>query len=194
MMTSTQTLTQTDTAVRTLNGLEPEAIAQAVGELVKNPQLAQTTFRARTSWQGRLRSRTEIDGYDLAGQNVARKHTIYSDEPLELMGTNQAPNPQDLLLAALNACMMVGFVAGATNAGLRIDSLEIASECSLDLRGAFGVEGVKPGADKIRYTVRVSGSGTPEQFEAVHREMMVVSPNRFHLVNPIALEASLVVL
>jgi uncharacterized OsmC-like protein len=177
-----------------LNGLEPAMIEQAGAGIVADPETAKTTFFARTQWLGRLRSRTDIDHYDLAGKRIPRKHRIMSDEPLELLGTNEAPNPQDLLLAALNACMTVGFVAGATMAGLRIDSLEIASECALDLRGAFGLDpNVKPGAEKIHYTIRVKGSGTREQFEEVHREMMKNSPNRFHITTPIPLESTLVV-
>lgn len=179
---------------QTLNGLDPVQIAQAAEGLVNDPQQAQVRFRARTQWQGALRSRTEIDSYELGGKRIVRKHAIHSDEPFELLGTNQAPNPQDLLLAALNACMTVGFVAAATGAGIRIDSLEIESDCALDLRGAFGLDpNIKPGADVIHYTVRVRGSATAEQFEQVHQAMMANSPNRFHLVNPIAIESKLIV-
>src|SRR5262245_17097732 len=110
---------------RIVNGFDLSVIEQAGAALAADPALAQTTFRARTEWQGQLRSRTEIDSYDLGGKRIPRKHRIVSDEPIELLGSNEAPNPQDLLLAALNACMMVGFVATATQAGLRIDSLSI---------------------------------------------------------------------
>ena len=178
---------------RIVNGFDLSIIEQAGAALAANPAQAQTTFHARTQWQGQLRSRTDIDGYDLAGQHIPRKHRIMSDEPIELLGSNEAPNPQELLLAALNACMMVGFVATASQAGLRIDSLSIESECSLDLRGAFGIDpSVKAGAEKIVYTIRVKGSGSQEQFEAVHREMQTKSPNRFHLAQPIPLEARVV--
>ncbi|HKU41176.1 MAG TPA: OsmC family protein [Polyangiales bacterium] len=189
------TVARTEPEDRTLNGLDPEELARAAGDIVENPAIGQTTFRARTQWQGRLRSRTEIDNYDLGGQRIPRRHTIHSDEPIELLGADQAPNPQDLLLAALNACMMVGFVVGATHAGLRIDSLEIESECALDLRGAFGLDpNVPPGAEKIRYAIKVKGNGTVEQFEQVHSEMMSKSPNRYHITAPIPLESTLVVL
>jgi uncharacterized OsmC-like protein len=181
-------------APQLLNGLDPQQIAQAAAGLVADPQQAQVKFRARSQWQGALRSRTEIESYELAGQRITRKHAIHSDEPLELLGTNQAPNPQDLLLAALNACMLVGFVAAATGLGISLELLEIESECALDLRGAFGLDpSVKPGADKIRYTVRVRGNGTPAQFEEAHQAMIANSPNRFHLTAPIPMESKLVV-
>jgi hypothetical protein len=79
-----------------LNGLEPARIEEAAAGLAADPATALTTFRARTMWQGRLRSRTDIESYDLAGKCIPRRHRIVSDEPLELLGTNEAPNPQDL--------------------------------------------------------------------------------------------------
>ncbi|CAN2968549.1 hypothetical protein METHPM2_130016 [Pseudomonas sp. PM2] len=36
---------------------------------------------------------------------LARGFVIDVDEPAELLGTNTAANPQELILAALNACM-----------------------------------------------------------------------------------------
>jgi uncharacterized OsmC-like protein len=177
-----------------LNGLEPLALATTVAGIASDPSLAPVAFRATTSWQGRFRSRTEVDSYELSGKTLERRHVIQSDEPLELFGTNTAPNPQDLLLAAVNACMMVGFVVAATARGVAIESLEIESSVALDLRGAFGVDpAIKPGAEKLRYEIRVKGDASPEVFEEIHREMAATSPNRFHLTSAVAMESSLVV-
>lgn len=177
-----------------LNGIDTTALGQAVAGISADPSLGQVTFRARTSWQGGPRSRTEIESYELAGQQIARRHIIDADEPVELLGGNTAPNPQDLLLSALAACMTVGFVAAATAEGIRIDSLDIHTECSLDLRGALGIDlSVPAGARKVKYTIEVCGSATREQFEQIHQQVTLTSPNYFHMANPIALEAELVV-
>jgi uncharacterized OsmC-like protein len=186
------TPTSNPTPSTALNGIEPAALAAAVTAVAENPALGAIAFRARTHWQGQLRSTTEIDGHELGGQRFQRRHRIASDEPLEVFGTDSAPNPQDLLLAALNACMMVGFVVGATARGIRLDSLQIESSAALDLRGAFGIDpDVPPGTDRIRYVVRVKGDATREEFEEIHREVMARSPNRWHLSVAIPLEAEL---
>jgi|GEM_PF-35975 len=178
----------------TLNALEPAVLATTLAAIAADPSLALVAFRAKTSWEGRFRSQTEVESYDLAGKTIERRHTIRSDEPSELFGTNSAPNPQDLLLAALNACMMVGFVVAATARGVRIDALEIESALDFDLRGAFGIDpSIAPGAPRIRYSIFAKGDATTEQFEEIHREMSAVSPNRFHLTSPIVLEPHLVV-
>jgi uncharacterized OsmC-like protein len=177
------------------NGLDTEALEQAVAGVSADPAQGAVTFRAKTSWQGGFRSRSEIESYDMAGQRIARRHQILTDEPVELLGGDTAPNPQDLILSALASCMTVGFVVGATSLGVQIDSLEIQTECALDLRGAFGLDpNVPAGAQKILYTVRVKGSGTREQFEEIHNRVIATSPNYYHIANPIALESELVVL
>ena len=156
-----------------LNGIDTNALSGALAAVAADPSLAPVAFRATTSWQGRLRSRTEIASYDLAGHEIPRRHTIHADEPTEILGENTAPNPQDLLLAALNACMLVGFVVGCTARGVVLESLSIESAIVLDLRGAFGIDPtIKPGADRIRYTIRVKGAASRETFEDIHREMM----------------------
>ena len=174
------------------NGLDTEALTQAVADIAANPALAPVTFRAKTRWQGGFRSRTDVESYDMGGQRFARRHQIFTDEPTELLGDNSAPNPQDLLLSALASCMTVGFVVGATNLGVQIDSLEIHTECTLDLRGAFGLDPtIPPGAPRIPYTVRVKGSGTREQYEEILRNVTMISPNYYHLSRPIQLDATL---
>jgi uncharacterized OsmC-like protein len=177
-----------------LNGLDTVALQAAVAALTENPALAPVAFRASTTWQGAIASRTQVTGYDMAGATFPRSHTILSDEPKELLGGDSAPNPQELLLAALNACMTVGFVAAATARGVRLTSLRIDSSLGFDLRGAFGIDKqIRPGADAIQYRVEISGDATREQFEEIHREVMATSPNRWHVSQPIRLDSELVV-
>jgi uncharacterized OsmC-like protein len=95
-----------------------------------------------------------------------------------LLGSDSAPNPQELLMAALNACMTVGYVAGARCAASRSTRLEIETRGELDLRGFLGLsDTVPPGYPAIDYVVRIAGNGTPEQFAEIHAEVQKTSPN-----------------
>ena len=71
---------------------------------------------------------------------MPRNFTIVADEPMELLGTNTAPNPQELLMAAVNACMMVGYVCQAAIRGITLDDCRIETEGELDLRGFLGLD------------------------------------------------------
>ena len=123
---------------------------------------------------------------------MARGFEIRGDEPPEFLGENTAPNPQELLFAGMNACMMATFVIGASIRGITLDALSIETEGDLDLRGFLGLNAtIKPGFDTIRYTIRVSGNGTQEDYEAIHDAVIRTSPNRFNIAMPINLEGEL---
>jgi hypothetical protein len=97
-------------------------------------------------------------------------------------------------MAALNACITVGYVAGAALQGITLERLEVETSGSLDLRGFLGIDpAVLPGYHTIRYTVRLKGDGTPAQFEAIHETVARTSPNYFNLSRPVRMDARLVV-
>jgi hypothetical protein len=99
-----------------------------------------------------------------------------------------------MLLTALNACVVVGYVAGAAANGITLQKLEIESRGELDLRGFLGIDPtVRPGYESIQYTVRIKGNGTPEQFRTIHETVIKTSPNYFNVSQPIRLDADLVV-
>ena len=95
-------------------------------------------------------------------------------------------------MTALNACIMVGYVAGASVKGITLEKVEIETDGELDLRGFLGMDpGVPPGYETIRYTVRLKGDGTPEQFREIHDTVMKTSPNYFNVSRPIRIDAKL---
>ena len=181
-------------AGRRVNGLDVEALADVVREIERDPAKGKVEFRVRTAWKGQTRSRTSVESYTLGGQEVHRAFTIDADEPLELLGGNTAPNPQELLMSALNACITVGYVAGAAMRGITLEKVEIVTSGSLDLRGFLGIDpAVAPGYDTIRYVVRIKGAGTPAQFQEIHETVAKTSPNYFNISRPVAIDARLVV-
>jgi uncharacterized OsmC-like protein len=80
-----------------------------------------------------------VDGWELGNRRYTKSFRIDADEPCELCGNNTQPNPQEYLMAAFNACMMVGYVAGASIRGIELESVEIDTSGELDLRGFLGL-------------------------------------------------------
>jgi uncharacterized OsmC-like protein len=181
-----------DTVKNRLNGLDLTALGEVVEGINADPAKAKVSFDVTTRWTGQTRSETTVDGFTMAGERVSRSHKIVADEPCQLLGADSAPNPQELLMAAVNACMTVGYVAGAAVHGITLDSLEIATRGTLDLRGFLGLDdAVPPGYEAIDYDVRIKGNGTPEQFEEIHRNVMKTSPNYFNINRPIRMNGTL---
>jgi uncharacterized OsmC-like protein len=133
-----------------------------------------------------------VESYRIGGQEVKRQFKISIDEPLELLGENTAPNPQELLMTALNACITVGYVAGAAVKGITLEKVEIETSGELDLRGFLGIDpNVKPGYESLRYVVRIKGNGTVEQFQEIHENVIKTSPNYFNVSQPVRLDGEL---
>ena len=177
-----------------VNGLDMDALAEVMREIADDSAKGQVEFRVRSEWKGQTRSRTSVTSYTIGGQAVHRAFTIDADEPFELLGRNTAPNPQELLMAALNACLTVGYAAGAAVKGITLEKLEIETVGALDLRGFLGIDpSVPPGYETIRYVVRIKGDGTPDQFRELHDTVMKNSPNYFNITRAVRLDARLMV-
>jgi uncharacterized OsmC-like protein len=175
-----------------VNGLDLVALGETIEAIEQDAGKAIAGFEVTTTWTGQTRSESVVKSFSLGGEKIARSHKIVADEPCELLGRDSAPNPQELLMAAFNACIMVGYVAGASVNGIRLESVEIRTSGELDLRGFLGLsEDVAPGYESIDYDVTIKGDGTPEQFEEIHRTVMRTSPNYFNISRPIRVNATL---
>ena len=125
-----------------VNGLDLAALGEVVEGIEKDSSKAIVGFDVVTRWKGQTRSETTVTGFTLAGERITRNHTIVADEPFELLGSDGAPNPQELLMAALNACLTERYVVAAAQRGITLQRVRVDSSGTLDLRGLFGLDAV----------------------------------------------------
>ena len=177
-----------------VNGINVDDLFALIDGVKSAPAKGKTNWHVTTTWQGQARSRAEIESYEIGGEKVPRRFSIDIDEPRELGGSNSFANPQDHLIAALNACMTVGYVAQCAVRGITLESLTIETDGEIDLRGFLGIDpSVPQGYENLSYTVRIKGNGTTEQFAEIHEAVMATSPNFYNLSRPVALKPVLVV-
>jgi uncharacterized OsmC-like protein len=177
-----------------VNGVPVDDVRALIAAVSADPAAGVTRWRVANRWDGRFRSRGEVEGFEIGGQAVARRFGIDVDEPLELGGTDRHPNPQEHLLAALNACLTVGFTALCALEGLEIESLEIVTQGDIDLRGFFGLDpSVAPGYERLETTVTVKGAASPEAFQRIFDRVLATSPNFHNICRPIQVTPKLVV-
>jgi hypothetical protein len=50
---------------------------------------------------------------------------------------------------------------------------------------------VRPGYETLRYTVKLKGNGTLQQFREIHETVIKTSPNYFNVSQPIRIDAKL---
>lgn len=177
-----------------VNGINVDDLFALIEGVRRNTAKGMTNWRVTTTWQGQTRSRAQVEAFEIGGERVPRRFAIDIDEPCELGGTDRFANPQEHLLAALNACLMVGYVAQCAVRGIALESLEIETDGEIDLRGFLGIDpAVPPGYENLHYVVRIKGSGTREAFAEVHDAVMATSPNFYNVARPVTLKPTLVV-
>ena len=177
-----------------INGINVDDLFALIDGVRRDAAKGKTNWRVTTTWQGQTRSRALVEGFGIGGERVPRRFSIDIDEPCELGGSNRFANPQEHLLAALNACMMVGYVAQCALRGVTLERLEIETDGAIDLRGFLAIDpAVPPGYETLSCIVRIKGSGTQEEFAEIHEAVMATSPNFYNLSRPVTLKPSLVV-
>ncbi|MCH8494115.1 MAG: OsmC family protein [Balneolales bacterium] len=126
-----------------------QAIAQAVTGVVNaikdNHDAAQATFKATSSLHEGLLADVQIRQFDLV-----------VDEPESLGGTDQGPNPVELVLGAFASCQEIVIAAYAAVLGVELQRVNVKATGELDLRGFFNVcDKIRPGFNKVNYETEI---------------------------------------
>ncbi|MCL5997180.1 MAG: OsmC family protein [Chloroflexi bacterium] len=102
-----------------------------------------------------------VKGYETAANIRGFQQVI--DEPPSLGGTNQGPNPVEIVLAALGACQEIVYATYATLLNIQIDRLDIKVVGHLDPRGFYGVADVPAGFERVEFEVNLSSPSPADQ-------------------------------
>ena len=177
-----------------VNGIDTDAVHALIDDVGSNQAKGMTHWRVASAWQGGARSRAQIDGFAIGGVPVSRRFSLDIDEPLELGGGNAFANPQEYLLAAINACMIVGYTMGCALHGIALRKLEITTEGDIDLRGLFGLDPtVAPGYRELQSRVVIQGDGSEEQFRQIHETVLATSPNFYNITRAVRVNPTLTI-
>ncbi|MEO6908463.1 MAG: OsmC family protein [Abditibacteriaceae bacterium] len=96
---------------------------------------------------------------------------IIVDEPVDLGGANQGPNPVELVLAGLSSCTSVMIAIIAKEQDFIYDAVNFSNSGELDLAGLMGAEGVSPHFQSIDFTVEISTSESNEKLQLLQDEV-----------------------
>lgn len=174
------------------NGLPAAGLSELAHEIQEHAEQGIARYGVAVRWLSGTRAQVQTLPATIGTQRVQRDFSWLIDEPRQLGGTNHAPNPQEMLLSGLGACLMVGFAVGATVMGIQLSKLEVELEATLDLAGFLDVRAGAPVAmSGIRYLVRAAGDGTREQFEQLRRQAEAHSPNAMSLLKGVPLSGAL---
>ena len=162
----------TTTTTKTVrNGVDTEQLFGTLDAIKADPSLARFQFRARNRWIHGAHNRTTIRDFYAANQedtSRAEEFVIDAGEPAILLGTDTGPNPAELLLHALAACLTTSLVYIAAARGVHLTEVESTLEGDMDVRGCLGVSGeVRNGFNNIRVNFKVKGDAPAEKLREI---------------------------
>jgi uncharacterized OsmC-like protein len=124
----------------------------------------------------------------------ARQHTITVDEPPALAGADLGANPVEHALIALASCQAITYRFWAAKLGIELDTVEVAAEGDLDVRGFFGFdESVRPGFTAVRLKVTPIGPEPAGRYQQLADAVDAHCPVRDLFANATPVERTIAV-
>jgi len=132
------------------------------------------TYKAQTKWLEGTKAETKI-----------REFKVIVDEPLELKGTNTAPNPVELLLTALGGCVALTYHGYAKRFEVDIEDLIVSLEGDMIPGGWVDKAGRERRSFKqVRYEVQIKTKATEEKVLQLQKLVEEKCPVSDMLINP----------
>jgi uncharacterized OsmC-like protein len=149
-----------------LNEVDLPTVGSLVEAIQGDPDKANTVWKSEVTWDGAFR--TSARSRDFA--------PIAFDEPPALGGTDTAPNPVEQILGALGSCLVIGYAANASVAGIELKNLRIELKGDLDLHTFLGLADGNAGFSGIKATVHIESDADDTALDALHRKVVSTSP------------------
>ncbi len=159
------------------NGVDVPTLFATLDAVKDNPTIARFQFRATNEWVTGTHSRSTIDTFHGAMQELAHTEprAIDADHPAILVGRDNGPTPVEFLLHALAACLTAGIANIASARGISLDSVTSRVEGDINLMGLLGLDdGVRNGYQSIRVSLSLHGSD-PDALRTVVEQSMARS-------------------
>ena len=161
-----------------LNGIKLDDLAAYTQVITDNPVEAISEYGIVAQWKGGVHSEIRTLNQKVGGKEIIKDFRFQVGEPEELLGNNAYPTPQDYLLGGMAGCMMVGFVAGASARGIKLDEVSLTIKGALNLRGFLNVDPDAPvGFAEVQFHFEVKGDSTQAIYDEVIAGVQLFSPN-----------------
>ena len=115
-----------------------------------------------------------------------------ADLPPSLGGTNAAPSPTAMLLAALAGCAVV-FIRDtlAPQLGIQVENVEATAECQSDSRGLLEMAGILPDLQDIQLRIGIQSPDSQDKVQQLYRTWRERCPVYLALSKPLQVTTTL---
>ncbi len=138
-----------ETAIEINNDQLKSTLLELIEGIQVDPKKANATFRAKSKLEEGFLSNVKIRNFEFV-----------SDEPIELGGTNEGPNPVEYVLGAFAACQEIVVKAYATVLDIDVKAVHVEVDGNLDLHGFLNLSDERAGFKSVSYTTTIETNET----------------------------------
>jgi uncharacterized OsmC-like protein len=155
-----------------------DSLLNLIETIQKNPEQASATFKAKSKLENGFLSKGKIRNFE-----------IISDEPAELGGTNEGPNPVEYVLGAFAACQEIVIKAYATVLDIDVKAVHVEVDGNLDLHGFLNITDERAGFKSVSYKTTIETNETnSEKLETLERLSVDRCPVHDIISNPVQID------
>ena len=182
-----------------INGVNLDNINGLIEAIQANNDLAKVRFHASSEWKGGTQSKVTINELYADGQNIARPDRNFElivDEPAQLGGIDEGPNPVEYIAAGLCGCITAGMATNGALFDTEFKQIDMDCDVHFDVRGVFGLDEtdtIPNGALSIDLNIRVKSDAPEEDVQKVKDIIDVKSPMKSTIELPLKINTNLII-
>jgi len=170
------------------NGINLQALLDARIALTDEPDLAQFTWRASSTWQNGTHSYSTVETFGGLGGEQSHKQAFgYDcDHPECFASEDNGPTPTEYILVGLAGCLTAGIASVATMRGIQLRSVSAELEADMDVLGVLGLDPeIRNGFEAIRVHYTIDADASQEDLEALVAQSQKRSAVYDVITNPV---------
>ena len=176
------------------NGVNVEDLMGAIEAVKMDRTNGKLTFKVNSQWKGGFKAEHITSDYSVGNEAGARakSHSISTDEPNEILGSDSGISPAETLLSSLASCLAVGYAANAAALGIDLDELSFEITGNGSLEGFMNIGDRRAGLSDVGIKVNVKSSAPAEKLQELHTYVNEHSPIWDTICNPVKIQSKIV--
>jgi len=176
------------------NGVNVDDLMAAIEAVKTDPENGKLTFTVNTEWTDGFKAQHTTAGFAV-GKEVGQRtknHTLSTDEPNEVLGSDTGISPAETLISSLAACLTVGYAANAAAMGIDLEELSFEITGTGSLEGFMNLGDARPGLSDLNIKTIVKSSAPQEKIQELHNYVNEHSPIWDTICNPVKITSRVV--
>jgi uncharacterized OsmC-like protein len=176
------------------NGVNVDDLMAAIEAVKMDPVNGKLTFTVSSEWTGGFKAAHTTSNFVVGKEpgKRSKNHSISTDEPNEVLGSDTGISPAETLISSLAACLTVGYAANAAALGIDLDELSFEITGDGSLEGFMNNGDKRPGLSDLKIKAFIKSSAPEDKLRELHDYVNEHSPILDTICNPVKIESQIV--